>query len=233
MYKNKNVFFLHLHHSCYIDFMPGHSQIKDKILQEANKLFFEKGYRKVTVDEIASNLSISKKTIYKYYQSKKDLLDDTFGFWKSRLTAEIDQILDRDDLSFIDKLQEIMSHIGVALGRLNSDLITEIQENVPDLWKKIIQYKHEAAFLRFNRLIEEGITKGQIKKSINKNLVVALYACAIDNLLDPKFLNTLPAEMRKKLPTFHSEIFDNTLKIIYEGILTEEAITSMNSKEPD
>jgi hypothetical protein len=57
---------------------------------------------------------------------------------------------------------------------------------------------------------------------------VALYACAIENLLDPNFLNNLPENMRQKLPKYHSEIFDNTLKIIYEGILTNDALDSLN-----
>ena len=206
--------------------MPRNTEIKNDILHEAIKLFFEKGYKKVTVDEIASNLSISKKTLYKYYESKQDLLERTFENWKQKITSEINEILDEADATFIDKLKDIMSHIGVAMGRLNSDLITDVQENMPDLWNRINNYKQEAAFLRFNRLIEEGIEKGQIKKDINKNLVVALYACAIDNLLDPKFLNSLPADMKKKLPKYHSDIFDNTLKIIYEGILTDEAIKS-------
>jgi len=228
MYKNKNVFFLHLHHSYIFDIMARNTEVKKDILIEANKLFFEKGYRKVTVDAIASNLSISKKTIYKYYDSKQDLLEKTFEYWKIKLSSEINVILDRDDISFIDKLKEMMSHVGVAMGRLNSDLIIDIQENVPELWNRINNYKHEAAFLRFNRLIEEGIQKGQIKKSVNKNLVVALYACAIENLLDPNFLNSLPENMRKNLPEYHSEIFDNTLKIIYEGILTDEALENLS-----
>lgn len=207
--------------------MPRNIEIKNDILQEAIKLFFEKGYRKVTVDEIASGLSISKKTIYKYYASKQDLLEKTFDSWKGKLSSEIDKILDKKDITFIDKLKNIMSHIGVAMGRLNSDLIMDVQEYVPDLWIKINNYKHEAAFLRFNRLIDEGIEKGKIKKNINKSLVVALYACAIENLLDPNFLNSLPSDMKKNLPRYHSDIFDNALKIIYEGILTEDTINSL------
>jgi len=211
--------------------MPRNTEIKNDILQEAIRLFFEKGYRKVTVDEIASGLSISKKTIYKYYESKQDLLEKTFESWKGKLSSEIDKILDKKDITFIGKLKDIMSHIGVAMGRLNSDLIMDVQEYVPDLWIKINNYKHEAAFLRFNRLIDEGIEKGKIKKNINKSLVVALYACAIENLLDPNFLNSLPAEMKKNLPRYHSDIFDNTLKIIYEGILTEDAINSLERSQ--
>ena len=211
--------------------MPRNTEIKNDILQEAIRLFFEKGYRKVTVDEIASGLSISKKTIYKYYESKQDLLEKTFDNWKGKLSSEIDKILDKKDITFIDKLKNIMSHIGVAMGRLNSDLIMDVQEYAPDLWIKINNYKHEAAFLRFNRLIDEGIEKGKIKKNINKSLVVALYACAIENLLDPNFLNSLPADMKENLPRYHSDIFDNALKIIYEGILTEDTINSLERSQ--
>jgi AcrR family transcriptional regulator len=208
--------------------MPRNNEIEKDILKEANKLFFEKGYKKVTVDQLASNLSISKKTIYKYYESKQDLLEKTFDHWSSKITVEINEILDQKDLSFTDKLKSMMSHIGVSMGRMNSDLIMDIQENVPDLWIKINNYKHEAAFLRFKRLIDEGISKGMIKKNINRNLVVALYACAIETLLDPNFLNALPPDMKKNLPKYHSDIFDQTLKIIYEGILTDEALDSLH-----
>ena len=207
--------------------MPRNTKIKNDILHEANTLFLDKGYKKVTVDEIAANLSISKKTIYKHYESKQDLLEKTVDNWTEKLSSEINEILDKVDTTFIDKLKDMMSHIGVAMGRLNSDLIMDIQEAVPELWVRINNYKHEAAFLRFNRLIEEGIEKGQIKKDINKNLVVALYACAIENLLDPNFINSLPPDMKKNLPKYHSDIFDGTLKIIYEGILTDEAIDSL------
>ena len=227
MYENKNGIFLHLHHSYIIDHMTKNFEVETDILKEASRLFFEKGYKKVTVDEIASNLRISKKTIYKYYKSKQDLLEDSFEKWQTKLSSEVNEIIDKVDLTFIDKLKEMMSHVGVAMGRMNSILILDIQENVPHLWTRINNYKHEAAFQRFNRLIEEGIKKGQIKKGVNKALIVALYACAIENLLDPNFLKNLPENLRKNLPEYHSDIFDSTLKIIYEGILTDDALKSL------
>jgi AcrR family transcriptional regulator len=228
MYKNKNGFFLHLHHSYIFDRMARNKEVDKDILKEASRLFFEKGYKKVTVDEIASNLNISKKTIYKYYKSKQDLLEESFEQWQIRLSSEVNEIIDKANMTFVDKLTQMMSHVGVAMGRMNSILISDIQENVPHLWDRINTYKHEAAFLRFNRLIEEGILKGQIKKGVNKALIVALYACAIENLLDPNFIRNLPEDLRKKLPEYHSDIFDGTLKIIYEGILADEALKSLS-----
>jgi len=210
--------------------MKGKEEVRQDILKVSKELFFENGYRKVTVDEIAAKLSISKKTIYKYYESKQDILISTFEDWKEKLTAEINSVLDKGDISFVEKLKTMMTLIGVGMGRMNSILVSDVQLYFPDLWIKINNYKHEAAFLRFNRLIEEGKEKGHIKKNIDKNLVVALYACAIEKLLDPNFLDNLPDDLRKSLPVYHAEIFDRTLKIIYEGILTEETIQDYNNR---
>ena len=210
--------------------MKGKEEVRQDILKVSKELFFEKGYRKVTVDEIAAKLSISKKTIYKYYESKQDILISTFEDWKEKLTAEINSVLDKGDISFVEKLKTMMTLIGVGMGRMNSILVSDVQLYFPDLWIKINNYKHEAAFLRFNRLIEEGKEKGHIKKNIDKSLVVALYACAIEKLLDPNFLDNLPDDLRRSLPVYHAEIFDRTLKIIYEGILTEETIQDYNNR---
>lgn len=209
--------------------MKGKEEVRQEILEVSKDLFFEKGYRKVTVDEIAAKLSISKKTIYKYYDSKQDILISTFEDWKKNISNEVNSVLDRSDITFIDKLKTMMTMIGVGMGRMNSILISDVQIHFPELWVRINNYKHEAAFLRFNRLIEEGIEKGHIKKTIDKNLVVALYACAIEKLLDPNFLNNLPDALRENLPVYHSEIFDRTLKIIYEGILTDDTIQDLNN----
>jgi AcrR family transcriptional regulator len=197
------------------------------ILDRSRKLFFSKGYRKVTVDEIASSLSISKKTIYKYFSSKREILERTFDFYRENITDDINQILDKPDIPFPEKLKNVLSTIGVHLGGMNSLLIKDIQEYVPELWGKINTYKHEAAYLRFNKLIEEGKKKGHIKNDVNRAVVVALYASAIENLLNPAFIKNLPGELRNEIPKLPVEVFDNAIKIIYEGILTPETLRSL------
>lgn len=207
--------------------MSKNRKIRETILERSQKLFFKKGYRKVTVDEIATSLSMSKKTIYKYFESKREILEMTFEYYRENITRDINHILDKADLSFPEKLKKVLSSIGVHIGGMNSLLFKDIQEYVPDLWEKINRYKHEAAYLRFNKLIEEGKKKGHIKNEVNRAVVVALYASAIENLLDPAFIEELPPELKREIPQLPVEVFDNAIKIIYEGILTQQTIRSL------
>lgn len=193
------------------------------ILNKARDLFYEKGYSKVTVDEIALGLGISKKTIYKYYWGKEQLLQRIFKEFKNNLAAEVDAVLDNAELKYTSKLKQLMTRVAVALAGMSPIFFVELRISFPELWDEMHRYKQEAAFLSFNRLIEEGMDNGYVKPGINKDMVVALYASAIDNLLDPRFLYQLPDEIKFGMPKYPSEIFDQVLHIICEGILTDEA----------
>ncbi len=230
MYEINNVIFLVLLQTTnFYGFMSRNKSLKRLITKRAQKLFFNQGYRKVTVDDIASSLAISKKTIYKYFSGKREILEATFEDYKENISRDINEILDKTDLSFPEKLKKVLSSIGMHLGGMNALLFTDIQQYVPELWGKIHLYKYEAAFVRFNKLIEEGWKSGHIKSDINKGVVVALYASAIENLLDPSFIKNLPPELIREIPEYPIDVFDNTIKIIYEGILTPETIKSLKN----
>ncbi len=228
MYEITNLIFLDLQElNIFFAYMHSKPEIKRDIINTSRRLFFSRGYKKVTVDEIAAAMSISKKTVYKYYNSKREILEKVFDDYKKNITDTINQILDRKQLPFSEKLKQVMSGIGLQLGGLHPILFRDIQENIPELWEKIDSYKKEAAFLRFNKLIEEGRKKGQVKTDINRAVAVALYASAIENLMDPAFMRTLPAELSDEIPPFPSDVFDQALKIIFEGILTHETVLSL------
>lgn len=198
--------------------------LKIDILEKSRELFYKNGYSKVTVDEIALGLGISKKTIYKYYSGKQQILEMIFYEFRQHLASEVNAVLDNEQLNYPEKVKHMMTRVAIALSGMSPIFLTDIQDNFPDLWDQINRYKQEAAFLRFNRLIEEGIATGYVKEGINKGMVVALYASAINNLLDPHFLDQLPDEIREGMPVYPAEIFDHVLHVIYEGILTQEAM---------
>jgi len=230
MYEiNKVIFLVLLRTINFYGYMSKNEMIKELIIKRSQKLFFEQGYKKVTVDDIASSLTISKKTIYKYFSSKREILEETFEDYKENISRDINEILDKTNLSFPEKLKQVLSSIGVHLGGMNSLLFKDIQDYVPELWEKIHLYKYEAAFVRFNKLIEEGRKNGHIKRDINRGVVVALYASAIENLLDPAFIKSLPPELNREIPDYPVDVFENAIKIIYEGILTPETIKSLKT----
>ncbi|BDC99776.1 TetR/AcrR family transcriptional regulator [Persicobacter psychrovividus] len=202
---------------------------KKKIQDTAKQLFLTQGYTKVTMDDIALQLGMSKKTLYKHFKGKYELLSKVIEEFKRKTGDGVNKILNDTELEYATKLKTMLKFIAVELSDISPVLIEDLQRNVPELWREINAYKKEAAFNRFSRLIEEGVKKGHINPEINQPLVVALYASGISNLINAEFYSSMPEEMVEQIPSSPSEIFDHMINIIYEGILTEETKKCLHS----
>ncbi|MCH7409410.1 TetR/AcrR family transcriptional regulator [Belliella sp. DSM 111904] len=193
-----------------------------KILDIAYKLFVNQGYKNTTMDDIAQDLAMSKKTLYKYFPGKQELLAASFDLLKNRLSLKVETILENRYLPFMAKLKSFLTVVANDLAPINPELLQDLRDHVPEVWGELQDYVRDSAYLRFQRLIEEGIAKGYVLQGLNKTLIVLVYASAIQNLIDPKFLAQFPRQMRENMNLGTSEIFDQAIQIIYQGILTDE-----------
>ncbi|MCG8476028.1 MAG: TetR/AcrR family transcriptional regulator [Cytophagales bacterium] len=192
----------------------------ENILETARLLFYHKGYSRVTMDEIAQKLGMSKKTLYKYYSGKNEILENVLSTWKESLAFKISEIASDPKLQFVIKLKKLLTITATSINDVTPVFLQDLQENSPQSWKSITSYKKEAA-KRFKKLLIEGLEKKQVSTRLNLDLVVALYHSAINNLLDPVFWNQLPTDVREGIPNKPADIFDQTITIIYEGILND------------
>lgn len=194
-----------------------------KILDVAYRLFLEKGYRHTTMDDIATELGMSKKTLYKHYPGKLELLSASFDLLCTRMTAKVEGIVDNRYLAFPLKLRSFLNVVATYLAPINPELFEDLREHAPGVWQELKAYINESAHLRFAKLIEEGAKLGLINTRINVSLVVMLYAAAVQSIWDPKFVAQFPEAMQKGAKMPPADAFEQTISIIYNGILTEEA----------
>jgi AcrR family transcriptional regulator len=194
-----------------------------KILDVAYKLFLENGYRQTTMDGIATELGMSKKTLYKYYPGKLELLSASFDLICTRMTAKVEAIVDNRYLAFPLKLRSFLSVVATYLAPINAEFFEDLREHTPDVWQELKAYINESAHMRFAKLIEEGAQLGLVNPRINVSLVVMLYAAAVQSLWDPKFAAQFPDAIQKGAKMPASDAFEQAISIIYNGILTEEA----------
>ena len=194
---------------------------KKKITATSKRLFYENGYSSITMDDIARDLKMSKKTIYKYYKSKYDLLLAIIEDFKLNLSSGVENIINDDSLVFNEKLEKMINFSAVFLSQVSPVFVNDIKTNLPKVWKSLSEYRNEAAFKRFRKLIDEGVSNNYIDKDKNVFVIIALYRCIIDYLIDPEFLGQFPQELRDNLPEKPSDMFDSATKIIIEGILAK------------
>ena len=201
--------------------------IESKILDSAFKLFLRQGYKNTTMDDIAQELGMSKKTLYKYFPGKIELLAASFDILKSKLSLKVDTLLDNRYIPFTAKLKSMLTVIATDLAPISNQLLEDMREHAPQIWSELQEYIREAGYLRFQKLIHEGVEKGYVSSHVNTSLVVLLYASAIQSLIDPKFLSQFPKEIRTDMKLNTADIYDQTVQIIYQGILTEQAREEM------
>lgn len=148
-------------------------------MESAYALFLEKGYRHTTMDDIAQSLSMSKKTLYKYYPSKLELLSASFEILKTKLTAKVEAILENKYIPFPLKLKSTLTVVATHLAPINPELFEDLREYAPEIWEQLRIYINESAYIRFQKLISQGVAQGLVNPRINVSLMVMLYTSVI------------------------------------------------------
>jgi AcrR family transcriptional regulator len=83
--------------------------VKKRIMLEARSLFFRYGFSKVTMDETAEALGMSKKTLYRYFPSKEDLLQEVTNEHLQECDEQQKAICRRQDVSPLERLKLTMT----------------------------------------------------------------------------------------------------------------------------
>ena len=196
-------------------------KVKKRILDKVRDLFFKRGFSRVTMDELASELGISKKTLYNHFSGKAEMLELVVQDLKLEVTNGVDRIMLQEELDFKEKLVSILSFTGRILGNLEPEFLIDLKKSNPEVSKELEDYKREAAFNRFSFLLDEGIKKGYVKPDVNKSMAVLVYASLIEMAMNPEYISQLPEDLKRDVPFSTTEIFKGMVLVMLQGILNE------------
>jgi AcrR family transcriptional regulator len=189
-------------------------ELKERILNKAREIFFQYGYTRVKMDEISDALGISKKTLYKFFESKENLLREIIERMKLNIRTNCDIICDNSNMEFIQKLKTLMNYIAKTSSLLRGPLPEDIQKNHPEIWRDVNEHRKKESLAKFAGLINEGVASGDFRKDIEQQVIVLAYVNAVSSLINPELLS--------QLPYTGNQVFEMLIKIIFEGILTDE-----------
>ena len=132
--------------------------VKEEILNAATELFHEKGLH-FTMDDVAVQLHRAKKTIYRFYPSKEDLLSGllTYGFEQIQHTKE--EIL-KSDLPLEEKLARVLVAFPDVYQKLDFSKLNELGEKYPKIAQDLRRHL-EDGWEPIIALMEEGVAQGK------------------------------------------------------------------------
>jgi AcrR family transcriptional regulator len=201
-------------------------EIKERILTKGEEMFIQFGYSKVKMEEIAAGIGISKKTLYKFFPSKENLIREIVINRQCTVENYINKIWEDPDLDFVAKLKNMMDYLGLQSSRVRGPLMDDIRKCIPDIWNEIHDFKRIRGLEKARSLFELGVKNGVFRNDIGQDIVILMFSLATEGILDPEVLS--------QIPYTGAQVVETIFKVLFEGIFTEEGranYISFNSGE--
>ena len=187
------------------------TEAKQEILEKSTDLFLNLGFKSVTMDDIASKLGMSKKTLYAHYNKKEKLVKDvTMGLYHS-ICHGIDCICESSS-NPIKELYDIKKMVMTSLKGDKSSPIHQLQRYYPKVHSELKSKQFDFMQECVNKNIETGIEKGLYIPTISKEFVSRIYFVGIQGIKD---MDVFPAS---EFPV--QELHDQYLDYHLRGIVT-------------
>ena len=172
--------------------------IVDKILNAAQYRMVRFGYHKVSMDEIASDLRMSKNTIYLHFSGKIDIAKGLVARIRNKINAHQIEIekTEKDPLRVISLNVLFLQQ---ELAPWFEHFLKDIQLELPELWQEFVDFRTEKV-MELEKLVATGIKRGKFRQ-VNSVLAVRAYLGAVNNIIDPEILQQEGITFQQALET--------------------------------
>ena len=182
------------------------------IIERSSLIFLKYGIKSVTMDELASQLGMSKKTIYKYFEDKNELINTIIERSLNFEEKMCFKIQGKSE-NALEALIEISRMVIQRLNNVNPTIFFDLQKHHNEAWQTLEKHKWnfvlDAVRNNFNRGIEEKL----YRDDLNVEIISRLYVSTIDTILNTEVYDW---------PNFQfQELFKEIMRFQFQGLVNE------------
>jgi AcrR family transcriptional regulator len=189
---------------------------KQYILEEVGKMYMRHGIRSVTMDDVAAELGVSKKTLYQNFKDKAELVSQVVESFLSK--DEQCHCHENDSLNAIDRVFWMREHLNNLLKLAHNNLEYDLKKSYPKLYKKISEYKKERFYEDSFSVIEQGKQEGFFRAEVDSDFVSRLSVGRFLLVFNPDYGLFTQDEVR------NISLFDQVMDYHFHGICTDEGL---------
>lgn len=189
--------------------------METQILEKATEMFLTKGFKAVTMDDIATELGISKKTIYQHFASKPELIEKALAEINNKFLNQLETTLKRDEEA-IPELLAAYNDINDIFLIDSSGCFYQLTKYYPKLAQKQKKYHEKKYVKHIERNLEKGIREGVYRPEVDVEYVARFYIASLVAIED---LDYFPESEYS-----HSEVHCLHLEYHIRSIATEKGV---------
>lgn len=182
-------------------------ELQEQILEVTLKVFNQKGL-KFTMDDIAHELGISKKTIYTVFKNKEELFLTMVDYIFDGIKESEQQVMDNDELNVVEKLRKIFIVMPETYREIDFRQLYQLKEKYPKIYKKV-EKRLETGWENTISLLEQGMEQKVIKR-----VHIPIVKMMLESTLEQFFQR----DVLVKNKITYQEALDEVVEILMGGI---------------
>lgn len=165
--------------------------VRDRIVRGATDRFLAHGFNRVTMDRLAADLGVSKKTLYQHFASKEALLYTVVTGFLEESSASVKAIIDRGgDLR--GRLAALMTFLSRRLSAVSPVFFEELERHAPEMWQEVQEFRRRQIVRNILKLYRSGRRQGIFSTYPAPQLTVQLFLSMVEGVMNPRVLSSLP-----------------------------------------
>jgi AcrR family transcriptional regulator len=183
------------------------------IIERITEWIFERGVNSFTMDDVAAETGVSKKTLYRLIPSRNELILQVVGRKMDMVEEMQNRILENKELDFPRKIGAMARVVSDAVSRFRVNAVRDMAKASPELWETI-RRRRERILSGMFKVLEEGRSAGMVRTDIPPEFLALFFQQVLDAVVTPAA--AVAADMKL------NEILDSALSLIFTGMLTQK-----------
>jgi AcrR family transcriptional regulator len=183
-----------------------------QIVDAARAHFFSHGFRSVTMDDLAKELGISKKTLYAHFPGKFDLLEAVLADKFASVEATLKEVTSAHPRDFSATLHDLLAGTQRELDEIKPPFVRDMRQKAPQVFKVVETRRGALIQTYFGKLFVDGQRTGMVRKDVPAKLMIEILLAMVQSIMNPPKM--------EELGMLPKEGFAGILKIVLEGVLT-------------
>jgi AcrR family transcriptional regulator len=155
----------------------------DKICAASEKLFMRYGIKSITMDDVAKDLGISKKTIYQYVSDKDDLVKKTIILHVQTMDVLCQKVIQSEENAILQILK--IADMMISMHKeMNQSLLFDLKKFHAETYQMFTEHRENTIVKELNDNIELGIKQGIYRGDINLTVTTGFYIVLVESCLD-------------------------------------------------
>lgn len=187
-------------------------EARARVLEEARRAFLAHGFAGTTMDELARELGMSKKTLYRAFPSKESMAEAIVSAKVEKITSSLDDIMAESDSGFSARARQVLDLVVTQLSEVSPVFLRDLQRFLPHIHRRIENVRREVIPKVWSRLIHEGRKEGLVRDDVDPDFAAEIMLHSMQGILNPRTLDRLHLTPRLAFAT--------TTNLLLCGMLT-------------